>query len=615
MRTAEQRERRIWAGIVVGIGFGFSTPALAVECPELRITKDVFASNVTDLAAALRKSVGPDARPVEWNEIRACFEKSGLSYFHKIGIVKTDPTNRANPPTSQILVVVNGERYFQAPNRAYFAAFHGGTLPPNWLAHDQIGGNQIVLGSWSYLLPAFYVINMPVNPAPAVSSSAPDVGRCTGAPNPEDAIAACTSLISAGRIADPILAKVYKSRAMALHNKSQFDRAISDYDQAVKLAPDDTDAINNRGKAWQAKGNLDRAISDFTEAILIDTTDRVGALRFRSIALRQRGDIEGAIMDADKAIRLYPDYNAAYVARGLAYEAKGDIGRARADYSVALALPAKYPSGKDAQRQARERLTALDQAVSRASPGPFISSQQSISEGGDFKRRVALVIGNSNYQFANRLPNPTNDSADIASMLRRLKFDLVEGTNLDRRGMSDAIRQFGRKLEGADIAVFFYAGHGLQVGGKNYLVPIDAKLERPGDLSLDAVEVGTVMDQMEAEKRVNLIFLDACRDNPLARNLARSLGTRSVSVGQGLATIQSAIGTLIAYSTQPNNVALDGEGRNSPFTSALLKHLADPGVDVGVIMRRVRADVIAATRDKQVPWDNSSLVGEVVLMR
>jgi uncharacterized caspase-like protein len=120
---------------------------------------------------------------------------------------------------------------------------------------------------------------------------------------------------------------------------------------------------------------------------------------------------------------------------------------------------------------------------------------------------------------------------------------------------------------------------------------------------------------MEAEPRVNLIFLDACRDNPLARTLARSLGTRSASVGQGLATIQSAIGTLIAYATQPDNVALDGEGRNSPFTAALLKHVATQGLEIGSVMRRVRADVIQATRSKQVPWDHSSLVGDVVLAR
>ena len=130
----------------------------------------------------------------------------------------------------------------------------------------------------------------------------------------------------------------------------------------------------------------------------------------------------------------------------------------------------------------------------------------------------------------------------------------------------------------------------MQVGGKNYLVPVDAKLERPGDLNFDAVDVSSVLAQMEAEKRVNLIFLDACRDNPLARSFARSLGTRSTSVGQGLATIQSAIGTMIAYATQPDAVALDGEGRNSPFTTALLKHMSHAGA------RNRRNDAAGARR-------------------
>jgi Caspase domain len=230
-------------------------------------------------------------------------------------------------------------------------------------------------------------------------------------------------------------------------------------------------------------------------------------------------------------------------------------------------------------------------------------------------RRVALVVGNGEYRSATPLANPVNDATDMARALRQLGFDVVEGKNLDRRGMDDSIREFGRKLDGADLALFFYAGHGLQVNGKNYLVPIDAKLERPGDLVLDAVDIGNVLAQMEAEKRVNLVFLDACRDNPLARSLARSLGTRSSSVGQGLASIKSAIGTMIAYATQPDNVALDGSGRNSPFTGALLKHIATPGVDIGTVMRRVRSDVITATREQQVPWDHSSLTGDVILAR
>jgi hypothetical protein len=239
------------------------------------------------------------------------------------------------------------------------------------------------------------------------------------------------------------------------------------------------------------------------------------------------------------------------------------------------------------------------------------SVEQNVVSG----RRVALVIGNGNYRFATRLGNPSNDASDIASALRKLGFEVIEGRDLDKRGIEDKLREFSRKLAGAKLALFFYAGHGMQVAGKNYLVPVDAKLEQPGDLRLDTIDMADVLSQMEAEPRVNLVFLDACRDNPLARSFARSMGARSASVGQGLAPLQSAIGTMIAYATQPDAVALDGEGRNSPFTKALLKHIATPAVDIGTVMRRVRAEVIAETSERQVPWDHSSLVGDVVLAR
>jgi hypothetical protein len=230
--------------------------------------------------------------------------------------------------------------------------------------------------------------------------------------------------------------------------------------------------------------------------------------------------------------------------------------------------------------------------------------------------RVALVIGNGAYRNANPLPNPPNDAADVAAALRAIGFDVVEGRDLDKRAMEAKVVEFGRKLDDARLALFFYAGHGLQVAGKNYLVPIDAKIERAAELGFETIEMSQVLAQMEADKRVNLVFLDACRDNPLARTLARSLagGTRSASVGQGLATIQSAIGTMIAYATQPDNVALDGAGRNSPFTTALLKHLATPGLEVSSLMKRVRADVVQSTNQKQVPWDHSSLMGDVALV-
>ncbi|WP_207211501.1 caspase family protein, partial [Rhodoplanes serenus] len=229
--------------------------------------------------------------------------------------------------------------------------------------------------------------------------------------------------------------------------------------------------------------------------------------------------------------------------------------------------------------------------------------------------RVALVIGNGAYRYATTLPNPGNDARDMARSLRGLGFDVVEGIDLDKHGMESRIRDFGRKLDRADLALFFYAGHGLQVADKNYLVPVDARLERAGDLTLDTVTVDDVLAQMESERRVNLVFLDACRDNPLARSLAAALGTRSTSVGTGLAPIQSAVGTMIVYATQPKNVALDGEGRNSPFTAALLKHMATPGLEIGAVMKRVRADVYQTTRQRQLPWDHSSLIGDVVLAR
>jgi uncharacterized caspase-like protein len=228
--------------------------------------------------------------------------------------------------------------------------------------------------------------------------------------------------------------------------------------------------------------------------------------------------------------------------------------------------------------------------------------------------RVALVIGNGAYENAAQLANPPNDASDVATALRHIGFDVVEGHDLTKRDMEGKIREFGRKLDSAGLALFFYAGHGLQVSGRNYLVPIDAKLDRSADLNFEAFDVNLVLQQMEAEKRVNLVFLDACRDNPLARSLARSMGTRSAAVGQGLATIQGNVGTMIAYATQPDNVAMDGEGRNSPFTTALLKYIDTPGLEISSLMKRVRSDVVAATRDRQVPWDHSSLMGDVVLV-
>ena len=228
------------------------------------------------------------------------------------------------------------------------------------------------------------------------------------------------------------------------------------------------------------------------------------------------------------------------------------------------------------------------------------------------EKRVALVVGNSGYVHANALPNPVNDAGDMAKALAEVGFEVILGLDLSKSGFDGKVRDFARALEKVDVALLFYAGHGLQVSGKNYLVPVDAKLQVERDLDFEAISLDFVLKQMELDRddKTNIVFLDACRDNPLARNLARSMGTRSGTIAQGLAQVQAGVGTFIAYSTQPGNVALDGEGRNSPFTAALVKDLRLPDRNLNAVMIEVRKDVTAATGGKQVPWDLSALTGD-----
>ncbi len=223
------------------------------------------------------------------------------------------------------------------------------------------------------------------------------------------------------------------------------------------------------------------------------------------------------------------------------------------------------------------------------------------------QQRVALVIGNSAYKHAVPLKNPENDAQEITKKLKGLGFDVVTGINLKHRQFARAISTFKRKLAFADVALFFYAGHGLQINGSNYLMPVDAQLDDETSLDFEAVQLNTILRLMERRPRINLVFLDACRDNPIASNLSRSLGTRSASVGRGLAPVESGVGTLIAYATQPGNVALDGDATNSPLTRSLVKHIATPNLDIALMMRRVRQDVIGETGGRQIPWQHSSL--------
>ena len=230
-------------------------------------------------------------------------------------------------------------------------------------------------------------------------------------------------------------------------------------------------------------------------------------------------------------------------------------------------------------------------------------------------KRVAFVVGNGAYTNVAPLPNPAIDAKAIAKLLRNVGFDVVEGANLTRDKMTERLLEFGKKAEGADVALFFYAGHGIAVNGTNYLLPVDANLKSEMDVKLgSAINVDVTLEQTMADAKVKLVFLDACRDNPFAAKIRSAKVTRSVSVASGLAEMKSGEGTLIAFATSPGQTALDGEnGTNSPFTRALLANIATPGVEIQQAMTKVRAQVNEETNKNQLPWGHTNLIGTVYL--
>jgi tetratricopeptide (TPR) repeat protein len=451
--------------------------------------------------------------------------------------------------------------------------------------------------------------------APAGAQQNRDTGACSTAAEIDARIAACGKVLEHGGRGNR--AQAYYVRGVAYVGKGEFDPAINDFDEAIRLSPRDGSGWEARAYAYYQKGDYDRAIQDGIMSTAFNTK-LANAYYVLGMAYSGKGNYAKAIGEFGEAIRVDPNLAVAYVGRGLAYERKGDADRAKADFQSALTRPANKSdiSQTDfgaALEKARNRLAALEPSTPAVAPSPMPSAPDTQIGAGPAApgTRVALVIGNGNYANVPPLANPTNDAREISGALRELGFKVIEGYNLDSTAMRGRIADFGAALPGAGVTLFYYAGHGVQVAGKNYLIPVDAKLERPSSLGVEAIEVGTVLSDMETEKRVNLVFLDACRDNPLSRSLAKSFGvSRSTAVGQGLAQLNAGVGTLITFATSPDTVALDGSGKNSPFTTAMLKHIRTPGLEIRSMLTRVRSDVIKATNQQQVPWDHSSLTGD-----
>lgn len=223
------------------------------------------------------------------------------------------------------------------------------------------------------------------------------------------------------------------------------------------------------------------------------------------------------------------------------------------------------------------------------------------------EKRTALVIGNGAYA-SSLLKNPVNDAQAVARALQELSFDVTLKENLDQKGMKKEIQAFGEKLQKGGVGLFYFAGHGVQVNGRNYLIPVGAAIEHEKQVEYEAVDMGAVLSEMDyARNRLNIVILDACRDNPFARSFR--------SASQGLASINAPSGTIIAYATAPGSVANDGPGENGVYTGELVKAVMQPGLKIEDVFKQVRSSVREATRGKQIPWESSSLEGDFYFQR
>ncbi len=221
--------------------------------------------------------------------------------------------------------------------------------------------------------------------------------------------------------------------------------------------------------------------------------------------------------------------------------------------------------------------------------------------GENHSKRVALVIGNSNYKSVYSLKNAVNDSRSISVVLSRLGFEVIEKSDISRAGFMAALEEFSKAAQDAEAAVFYYSGHGFQLGGSNFLVPTDAQLNNRSNILDETMRLGDVSNAVQDRNRQTLIFLDACRNNPLPASV------RDATMSDGLAQLEAGNGTFVAFATQPGNITRDGAGDHSPFAAALIEHMETPGISISDMMIEVRNSVEVATLETQTPWDQSSL--------
>jgi tetratricopeptide (TPR) repeat protein len=392
---------------------------------------------------------------------------------------------------------------------------------------------------------------------------------------------------------NPELAKAYDNRGNAHLHQGDLSRAIADYDQAIRLSPKSADVYYNRGNAYLKQGDLSRAIADYDQAIRRNPKSAY-AYYNRGNAYQQKGDLDRAIANYDQALRQNPRSANAYNNRGNAYQKKGDLDRAIADYDQALRINPNLPDVADIRRK------AIAQVESR----PITEVQRPawvVAPAAHIGKRLALVIGNGDYKTVNALRNPKNDAAAVAGELARLGFEVMVSYDLDAVSMRRSLAEFEDKVIGADWALVYYAGHGMELEGHNWLIPVDARLAKSSDVADETVPLDRVLDRVRAAKKLRIVILDACRNNPFVSRMVIING-QSRGLQRGLAKIEPEHGEVIFFAARDGSLADDGAGEHSPFTAALLKHLSEEGLELGRFFRKVTSTVLKSTAHRQEPF-------------
>jgi tetratricopeptide (TPR) repeat protein len=410
----------------------------------------------------------------------------------------------------------------------------------------------------------------------------------------------------------------YHMRGAIFRRSGKFDAAIASHDQGLRIYPADVFGRASRAYALSEKGDNDRALADADEALRISPKSPYAFL-VRGLVFSRKGNLARAIVDFDETIRIAPKDARAYAWRGVAYEQAGETSRASSDFQLALAMTeGRKDDREQAQALARERLRVIEAArqqpvklaaASTVAVAPMsVPPPAAVAAPQPQGRRVALVIGNSDYRAVPVLPNPKRDAAALADTLRRTGFDSVTLANdLTREQMNDALRKFAVESDNAEWSLVYFAGHGIEVGGQNYVIPVDAKLSADRDVQFEAVQLEQVLAATEGAKKLRLLLLDACRENPYANQMKRVVASRAID--RGLTSMETDAGMLVVFAAKHGQVAFDGQGGHSPFVAALMQRMLTPQLEIRKMFDLVRDDVMAATGKRQQPFSYGSVPG------